>query len=356
MKILYEELKRGEVKIKVTNLDDLWYLSQIIENGDKLVGKTTRKIKIGTEPNVKLVKKTITLEIEVEKVEFSKTSNVLRVGGKVSREMEGIPKGSYHTIKIEENSVIKIIKKEWLGYQINIFKRACEEKRGNILICVHDRERVGFALLKPDGWTYLTEIEGEVEKKTPFKKIKKEGIEFYKEIANNLNAYVERFNPVSVIIASPAFFKEDLLKIINEKYPNMKKKIILATCSSVGKAAINEILKREEIKTALKKERIIYEIGLVEDFFKELAKDGLACYGFDEVKKAVEYGAVKLLLVVDEIILKYREEGKYEELEMVMKEVEKKRGEVHLISSVHEGGKRLKAIGGICAILRYKIN
>ena len=32
-----------EVKLQVDTLDDLWYLSQIIEEGDEITGKTYRK-------------------------------------------------------------------------------------------------------------------------------------------------------------------------------------------------------------------------------------------------------------------------------------------------------------------------
>jgi hypothetical protein len=40
------DLRKGEVTIKVENLDDLWYLSHIIDEDDFIKGKTLRKIKI----------------------------------------------------------------------------------------------------------------------------------------------------------------------------------------------------------------------------------------------------------------------------------------------------------------------
>ena len=47
MKLLSKDLRKGYVKLTVENLDDLWYLSQIVDTGDLVKGVTFRKIKIG---------------------------------------------------------------------------------------------------------------------------------------------------------------------------------------------------------------------------------------------------------------------------------------------------------------------
>ena len=102
MKIINSDLKKGELKLKVENLDDMWYLNQIIETNDIVKGKTLRKIKIGKEGDrsQKTVKKSVFLSIAVEKVEFSKFSSILRVSGIVKQGPEDIPLGSYHTFNI----------------------------------------------------------------------------------------------------------------------------------------------------------------------------------------------------------------------------------------------------------------
>ena len=60
MKILAFNPKGGTIKLKAENLDDLWYLSGIIEPKDLVTGLTQRKIKLGdsTEGNAKIIKKT----------------------------------------------------------------------------------------------------------------------------------------------------------------------------------------------------------------------------------------------------------------------------------------------------------
>src|SRR3989338_4989836 len=126
MKLMHSDFKKGEAKIKVENLDDLWYLNQVIDSKDLVKGKTLRKIKIGQEGQRKQdsVKKTVFLLIGVEKVEFSKTSSMLRISGTVKEGPEDVPLGSYHTFNVEGNSIITIIKQHWLRFQIESMIRA----------------------------------------------------------------------------------------------------------------------------------------------------------------------------------------------------------------------------------------
>ena len=353
MKLMYSDFKKGESKLKVENLDDLWYLNQIIEKNDLIKGKTLRKIKLGHEiqRKQKTVKKAVFLIIQVEKLEFSKTSNILRISGLVKEGPEDVPLGSHHTFNIEENSVITIIKQKWLKFQIDKLREASKEAAAKILICVHDREEVYFALMKKYGYQLLTNIKGTVQKKADIKKIESN---FYKEIIKQLEEYDKRYNLSKIIIASPAFWKEELMKEIKDE--NIKGKIILATCSSVGENAINEVLKRPETENALKQDRIAREFKFVEELFAEISKNNLASYGLKETKEAVIAGAVKTLLITDSFIQQNRIENKYEEIEEIMKTVDKTKGDIIIISSEHEAGKKLDGLGGIAAILRFKLN
>lgn len=351
MKLIYSNIKKGEVKIKVETLDDLWYLSQIIDVSDILKGKTERKIKIGkeTDRSQRVFKKTIFISLKVEKTEFNKYSSVLRASGVIVEGPEEVQKGSHHTFNLEENTIFTLIKKEWLKFQIDRLKEA-QIKTTNLLICVLDRENAIFAKLKKYGYKILSQIKGDVQKKRDETQKKSN---FYVEVINSVEEYDKRYNFDNIIVASPAFWKEDLMK--NLKNDVLKKKIILATCSSVTESAINEILKRDELKKILKKERMVKETKLVENLLLEISKNNLAVYGFNETENASLAGAAEHLLVTDSFIREARDNN-YEKLEAIMKNTEKSKGKITIISSEHDAGKKLKGLGGIGAILRYKIN
>ncbi|MBI2656995.1 mRNA surveillance protein pelota [Candidatus Woesearchaeota archaeon] len=347
MKLLYSNLKRGEVKVLTQNLDDLWYLSTIVEPKDTVKGKTLRKIKpqASEEKSKEAVKKPVFIKLEVERVEFSKYTNILRMSGVIKEAPEEVPLGEYHTFNIDDNTAITIIKENWLKYQLDKLKEACSEKKSSLLICVHDREEAYFALFRKYGYEILAHIQGEVQKKRE-ENIKKEN--FYLSVIKKLNEYIERHKIKQVILASPAFWKEDLMKEIKDN--ELKQKIILATCSSATKNGIEEVIKRPEVREALKQERTAKEINKVEELFKEIAKSNLAVYGMKETENASLIGAVKELLITDSFIQKSRSENFYNNVENMMKIVDRTKGDVEIISSEHEGGKRL------AAILRFKLN
>ena len=353
MKLLYSNLKKGEVKVLTQNLDDIWYLSTIIEPNDMLQGKTLRKIKTASsdERSREASKKPVFLKLQVEKTEFSKYTNVLRVSGAIKEAPEDIPLGSYHTFNVDDNTAITIIKEKWLKYQLDKLKEACSEKKSALLICIHDREEAYFALFKKYGYEIISHVQGEVQKKRE-ENIKKEN--FYLIAINKLNEYVVRYKIKQIILASPAFWKEDLMKEIKDN--DLKQKIILATCSSATKNGIEEVIKRPEVKEALKQERTAKEINKVEELFTEIAKNNLAVYGLKDTEEAADIGAVEDLLITDSLIQKSRSENFYNRIENIMKTVDKTKGEIDIISSEHEGGKRLDGLGGIGAILRFKLN
>ena len=353
MKLLHSNLKKGEVKVLTQQLDDLWYLSNIIEPGDFAQGKTLRKIKAGSseEKAKEATKKPVFIKILVEKVEFSKYTNVLRVSGVIKEAPEEVPLGEHHTFNVDENTAITIIKEQWLKYQLDKLKEACSEKKSSLLICVHDREEAYFALFKKYGYEILAHIHGEVQKKRE-ENIKKEN--FYLAIINKIKEYVERHEIKQIILASPSFWKEDLMKELKDD--ELKQKIILATCSSATKNGIDEVIKRPEVREALKQERTAKEMNKVEELFTEIAKNNLAVYGIKETENASIMGAVKELLVTDSFIQKSRSENFYIKVDRLMKAVDKTKGDVEIISSEHEGGKKLDGLGGIAAILRFKLS
>ncbi len=350
MKIIHKNLKNGEIKLKAENLDDLWYLSSIVEPQDLVSGKTVRKIKLGGEEERKVTafKKEIFLEIRVENVEFHKYSNSLRISGTVVQGPEDVPKASYHTFNIEPGSIIKIVKKEWLRLHLDRIE-AASVSPPKILVCIFDREEAHFYLLRRQGYEKVLELKGEVEKKF----MKTASKDFYPQIIKALQEYNKRYKLDKIIIATPAFWKEYLMKELTDQ--ELKEKIVTATVSSADKTAINEMMKRPELENVLKQDRIAKEEALVSQLLEQIGKDNLAEYGLKNVEEAVNAGAVEKLLLTDFFIQKARQESNYAQIEILLKLTESMKGIVFIISSENQPGISLDGIGGIGAILRYKI-
>ncbi|HLD80208.1 MAG TPA: mRNA surveillance protein pelota [Candidatus Nanoarchaeia archaeon] len=346
MQLITSDFKKGLVKLKVTDKDDLWYLSHLIDQGDLVRGKTTRKIKIGEGENAKSVKKTLTISIQAETIEL--TENSLRINGKVTEETEDVPKGSYQSTTLEEASEFSIEKPQWLSYQKQKLQEACEKKY-DYLLCLFDREEVLFALTKKFGYEILTTLKGEVQKKAKAVEIKKD---FQEEIIKTLETYNDRYKPSAIILASPAFYKEDLYKKIPSS--DLKKKIVLATCSDISERSLDEVMRRPELAETLKHSRARQEQILVEELLKEINKSDKAVYGLKEVQEAANSGSILKLLLTDDFIQKKRLSNEFAEVDQCMKTVDSLQGEIHIISAESDAGKKLNGLGGIAGILRYK--
>jgi protein pelota len=349
MQIIQSDFKIGTVRLKVENSDDLWYLSHLIDQGDLLTSKTTRKIKIGDGENAKVVKKVLTLTIQADSIDFSDNATALRINGKVKEGPEDVPKESYHALELEKNTEFTLQKKQWLSYQKQKLLESAE-KKSIYLLCLFDREEALLAITKKNGYETILKLSGDVPKKTKIVEIKKD---FQEEIIKALTQYQERYHPENIILASPAFYKDDLLKKITS--PELKKKIVLAISSDISESSINEVLRRPELTAVLKSNRARQEQLIVEEVLSEINKEGRVAYGWEEVKKAVTGNAVKTLVITDEFIQKKRRVKEYEELDQIMKQVDAADGKIHLLSSEYESGKKINGLGGIAALLRFKL-
>jgi len=83
--IIKKDMKNGLITLKISNMDDLWHLDHIIEEGDLLKAKTTRRTTVKRGDSVeKGDKKVMSLTIEAEKKSFE--NKELSEDEKINRE------------------------------------------------------------------------------------------------------------------------------------------------------------------------------------------------------------------------------------------------------------------------------
>lgn len=346
MKILHKDLKHGIVKVKVDYAEDLWYLESIIEPNDLVSGMTERKIKIGgNDERSKISRINVFLKIKVEKID---NDSALRISGIIIDAPEDVPRGDYHTFNVAEGTVITIEKQQWIRYALKKLEESTKDNSINILIVAFDREEVIFALLKNTGYEILLDLKGDVSKKDHDEK---KG-NFYKEIIAQMTDYDTKYAFTNIILASPAFWKEYLLKELTDDA--LRKKITTATCSSIDESAINEVLKRPELKTVLDKDKSAREGILIEELLDGIRKDN-AAYGMEQVSQKINSGNVLILLVSENLIRKSREDKTYPEIDRMMNDAESLNAEVKIISSV-DAAKKLDGVSGIACLFRWKEN
>lgn len=348
MRIIHKDLSKGEIKLKIETLDDLWHLSQILEERDVVYSVTYRRqqAKGDMVRSTKTEKIRVYMGLEVEKMEFSHYSDTLRVTGVI---IDGDQTGSHHTINIEVNSTPKIIK-NWKRFQLDRIHTAVRStQEPQILIVVIDDGESDFGIVKQYGIDFAVSINRNIPGKRDISKRKSEKDAFFKEVADKLATYLDELNIASAIVAGPGFAKEEFLAWIAENNKRILSKIHLKSVSVTGKTGIWEVVKRGYVEDIYAESQVAREISAVETFFRKILTDD-AVYGFREVHQAVSNSQVETLLVTDQLL---RTSEKVQNLLQFAKNMG---SACAIISTSHEGGTKLDGIGGIGATLRFKLS
>ncbi|MEM0473389.1 MAG: mRNA surveillance protein pelota [Candidatus Aenigmatarchaeota archaeon] len=338
MRILKISSKMKRVKIRIENNDDLFYLKNFIEPGDYVKAMTPRSLFLEREGEMKKIgKKMMLIKILVDKVEFQTGIFQLRITGKIVEAPENVQLDSFHTIDAKPGKYMTITKNEWKDYQIQRLKEA-EKKTPNIMIVAVDLDQATIALLKNNRIETISEIRNTFSFQHEENRIP----EYYAKVAEEILKFTPQMK--NIIIAGPGFAKEHVAKIIREKNQQEYSKVSLGSVSSSTITGINEAVKMGLVEK-LAENQLTKESKIVEEFFLHLNKDdGLAVLG-ENVFNANEMNAIQILLVSEDKI-------KDKKIESLAKSLEK---QVQIISTLHDLGQQFDRMGGLGAILRYKV-
>ena len=356
MKIFRIDLKKGFAKVMPESLDDLWHLYNIILENDEVHARTSRQTKTDDQyaRPAKAKRVPVNLGVKVERMAWDRVLNRLRIRGIVCEAPENLSiKGSRHTINITINKPLTIVKKRWQKHHLDRLKRASKITAAPLTILSIDDEEYCIAVLQQ----YGIEVKVQVRNKLPGKleaekRVKAKQLFF----SNALKSLRESWVPLrsSIVIIGPGFIKDEFIDYVKNEAKDVSTSIVAVKgVNSAGLSGIEESLRSGILSNVLKNKRIGDEIAAVEEFLARLGRGKAdATYGFDEVEKATNFGAVKKLLVAD-VTLRDTTNEKRRLLEQLMKDVEKARGEVVVISTEHEAGKKLLSLGGVVALLRF---
>jgi protein pelota len=347
MKVVFKDLKHCEIKLIPENLDDIWHLYNIIDKGD-LVRAVTFRTDEQKEDKIrskKGEKKRMKLGIRVDEVRFHEFSDRLRIHGTIEEGPQEL--GSYHTLNIESENMDKlsIVKEQWKDYQLMRIDEAVKQRDQLILTFASiDDDKATIAVLRQSGIQWIADIDSQRSGKMYESKDTEH--EYFGEIISILRTKIEK-NKVLVIVG-PGFTKDHFIKYGKEKEPQLFENCFVHGTGYPGMNGIYEAIKTGIIEQITKENRVVLETSFVEKLFEEIKKSGLATYGVKEVKNALINGAVERLLIIDVLIRK--KVG--EELLNLAKE---NRSEFTIINTMHEAGKKMEGMGGVGALLRFKI-
>lgn len=358
MKIIEMNLKKGFVKVIPETFDDLWHLYNIIYEDDEVYTRTTREIK----PDEKYARPRrgkripVFLGVKVEKIGWDKLLGRLRVHGTICKAPEIVPLGAHHTVNMALNKPLTIVKKKWARHHVERLKRASKTSEKPVTIIAIDDEGYAIATTKQ----YGVEVKAEERTKLPGKlEAEKRSTaikQYFRKASNSLRqVWTATRSPITII--GVGFVKKDFAKFLQNEAIEIAKSVVdVKSVNNSGVAGIFEALRSGVLLKTMKHMRIVEETEVIEEVLKRLGKNkSNIAYGFENVKRAAELGAVETMVLADTMLRKASDEKRLL-LEDLMKAVEQKGGKIMVVSTEHEAGVKLMALGGIAALLRFSIH
>jgi protein pelota len=332
----------------------------------------------------------VNLTIRVKSLDFDPQAGQLHVSGRVARENKHTKIGQHHTLDLELNRNFTLTKevegKDGEQGWDSIAREQLEEatnpqKKAEIVAVVMEE---GLANV-----CFVTQFQTILRQKVELKVARKragagrsadhdKGLEkFFRTVLDTLLRQIEGLleqkeeaNGMPILLASPGFTAASFLRYASERAFStgekslqtlVKRKAFVVVHSSSGHLySLNEVMKSPEVMAKLKDTKYARETRLMNDFYDMLRKDdGRAWYGPREVEAAVDAGAVGRgggTLIITNALFRSQDVATRRRWVRLVDRVRKEEGgEVRILSSDHESGKRLEGLGGIAAILTYPI-
>jgi protein pelota len=347
MKVVFRDLKHGEIKLIPENLDDIWHLFNVIDIGDLVRAVTFRtdEQKDDKKRMKKAEKKRMKLGVRVSEIKFHEFSDRLRIHGTIVEGPQDL--GSYHTLNItaDKMDALSIIKEEWKEHHLQRIDEAVKQRNQQILTFVSlDEDNATVAVLRQSGVQWVADIISHRSGKM-FDSPDNEK-EYFGNIISVLKTNITKDS--SVVVVGPGFAKEHFVKYGKERYPDIFQNYHVHGTGEASMNGIQEAIKTGIIKQITKENRVALETEFVEKLFEEIKKDGLATYGEKEVQNALENGAIDRLLITDTVV-------RTNLGEKLLNLAKQNNSNFTIINTMHDAGKKIEGIGGVAALLRFKI-
>jgi len=343
---------RERVTLVPESLDDLWHLHYIIEPGDLVAGDTTRRIQRNDDQmrDTGGEREHVFVTLDVEDVEFHKFANRLRVSGIITDASNEQVLNEHHTLNVEAQEEIEI-EKHWKPDQEQRLEEAVEATDQPDVVIVTVEE--GEAYIH-DVAQYGVEERASFSGPTGKGEYARDRSLLFEELADAL----ARLDVDAIVLAGPGFTKQDAYDYVEEHEPAVAEQITTVDTSAAGGRGVHEVLKRGAVEDIQTETRVAEEAELIDELMENIATGEKAAYGVDATAEAAEFGAVETLLILDERLRKERgESGEWDhDVDEIVRSVERQGGDVVVFSHEFDPGQRLSNLGGIAAVLRYRLS
>jgi protein pelota len=340
MKAEYGEMKcgYGEIRLFPESIDDLWHLRHLTAPGDLVFATTFRSVDAATDKirPEKVEKRPVRLGVRIERIEFSEHGVRLRLFGIIEH---GVDVGAHHTLNVETGFEISVIR-QWRPLDLERVERAVKASVYGVIhiLTIEEGEAELFRLRQYGPESVITVMTGSGK-----------GAETCSRTAffEQLLSHLENISG-PVIIAGPGFIKDDFVKYAkNRSCAGIDRAVVVET-RRIGRGAVQEVVGKGALEKLMGDIQLSREVKMMDEVLLRISQEGAVAYGIKEVREAIGYGAVEQVLIADTLL-------RDAQVIQLIEDAEAMRATIVVLSSEFEPGERLVALGGIAALLRYRL-
>jgi protein pelota len=339
------------VSFLVEEPDDLLVLRRVIKEQDKVISDTTRVIKQDKDYSRPDRGERIKIRIllEVEKISLDAVFDKLRIHGIIIETTnEAVSKGVHHSILVRIGDSLSVVKKKWQPFELRLVKSK-DDSLGFVLVAI-DKADCGIGKLKGTHLELMQNLySGSSGKqyKTNF------NIEsFFENVSKALQTILKE-NDI-IVIFGPGETKKQFTNFVSKMPLSKTHKIqTVDGIDSGGEDGIYTFIKSKSMQQILGQSKLAKVATILEEvMILANNKSRKFTMGFEETKKANEFGAVESLVFSEKIIQTHDES----EIIQFLNDVESKGVQVYALDSSTDIGLQVSGLGGMLSILRFAVD
>jgi protein pelota len=350
-------LKQSEEywKLRIDSEDDLWVLARFAISGRSLAMLGERRDTTTAESGGRAKaaeRKKMWIQLRIITTEYKTYSSILRVHGTIEQAPMDI--GSHHTHLVEVGDEIELHSQSGFPEydRLLLTETMTSDKKSNVsIIVVENDEIVLFEVTRRglrEGATWTMRGGG---KRGDIRTSETVAKSFQQQVAKEILAATSTKLPM--ILCGPGHARERLRQVILAQDP--QRTIRLVSTSMAGRPGANEIIREGLADELLSEHAISKEIQLLEEVWLRLSKNGAVAYGENELSKAMNEGAIETLLVSADTLRNPEAMIDGTPVSTWIQGISDIGAELVQCSSDHDSGEQLNNMGGVIALLRYRL-
>ena len=330
---------------------DLINIFRIVKPGDIIYSKTSRELKKErASGKIDSERVQVVLGVEVESKVVDPLMKRIRFSGRIAYESKKLDLlGKHHTITVYPGFDLKIESRENFERLLALSESYRGVKEQTVICISLDDEELAVAEFSSRGVrvAYSKHLP-RADKSVSWGEQSLD--ESFKEVVD----VVKELPEVGIILLGPRIFVERLLSYLRRREKGLLERIIVSWSTSIGgEAGIREALKSESIPEFLRSLKPFRDTLEVERFIKLMSGDPeKVAIGLEEVYEAWKLGAVEKVLVAESYLWVNLENARFEKL---LELAERGKLDLQVILDGLEASEKVARLGGVVAILRYKL-